>query len=68
MGGLSWIHWLILGAIVLLLFGGRHKISDLMGDFAKGIKNFREGLKDQPEPRKPEIAQKPDGQKPEGQS
>ncbi len=46
MGGLSIWHILILAIVALLLFGGRGKISDLMGDVAKGVKNFREGLKD----------------------
>ncbi len=46
MGGLSIWHILILGVIVLLLFGGRGKISDIMGDVAKGIKSFRAGLND----------------------
>ena len=36
----------IIGVIVLLLFGGRGKISGLMGDAAKGIRAFKEGLKD----------------------
>jgi sec-independent protein translocase protein TatA len=55
MGGLSWVHILIFGAIVLLLFGGRGKISDVMGDFGKGISSFRKGLAnpdDHPEPPK----------------
>jgi sec-independent protein translocase protein TatA len=46
MGALSIWHILALAVIVLLLFGGRGKISDLMGDFAKGIKSFRQGLAD----------------------
>ena len=33
MGGLSWIHWVLLGLVALVLFGGRGKVSDLMGDF-----------------------------------
>jgi sec-independent protein translocase protein TatA len=45
MGGLSLWHWLIVLAVVLLLFGGRGKISALMGDFGKGLKSFKEGLK-----------------------
>jgi len=45
MGGLSWVHWLLVIVVVLLLFG-RGKISELMGDFARGIKSFKEGLKD----------------------
>jgi sec-independent protein translocase protein TatA len=48
MGGLSIWHIVILAGIALLLFGGRGKLSDVMGDFAKGIKSFREGLKDDP--------------------
>jgi sec-independent protein translocase protein TatA len=44
MGSLSIWHWIIAGAVVLLLFGGRGKISELMGDFAKGIKSFKKGL------------------------
>ena len=46
MGTFSIWHWLIVGAIVMILFGGRGKISDLMGDVAKGIKSFRKGLAD----------------------
>ena len=49
MGAFSIWHILILAVVVFLLFG-RGKISDLMGDVAKGIKNFREGMKDEPEP------------------
>lgn len=46
MGGLSPLHLLLLGAVVLLVFGGKGKISELMGDFAKGIKSFKKGLSD----------------------
>ena len=46
MGSFSIWHWLILIAVVALLFGGKGKISGLMGDFAHGIRNFKEGLKD----------------------
>jgi sec-independent protein translocase protein TatA len=45
MGTFGPIHWIILGAIVLLLFGGRGKLSSLMGDAAKGVRAFRDGLK-----------------------
>lgn len=44
MGSLSIWHWMIVLAVGLLLFGGRGKISDLMGDVAKGIKSFKKGL------------------------
>ena len=44
MGSMSVWHWILVLAVGLLLFGGRGKISDLMGDFAKGIKSFKKGL------------------------
>ena len=44
MGSLSIWHWLIVLAVVLLLFGGSSKISTLMGDFAKGIKSFKKNM------------------------
>jgi sec-independent protein translocase protein TatA len=46
MGSLSIWHWLIVGAVLLLVFGGRGKVSDLMGDVAKGIKAFKKGMSD----------------------
>jgi sec-independent protein translocase protein TatA len=45
MGGLSIWHWLIVLAVVLLLFGSG-KVSGLMGDFAKGIKSFKKNMAD----------------------
>src|SRR5207248_10750827 len=46
MGTFSMWHWLILIAVVAVLFGGKGQISGLMGDVAHGIRNFKEGLKD----------------------
>ncbi len=46
MGGLSLWHWLLVIAVVALLFGGKGKISGLMGDLAKGIKAFKSGMKE----------------------
>jgi sec-independent protein translocase protein TatA len=46
MGGFSLWHWLIIIAVVVLLFGGKGKISGLMGDLAKGIKAFKSGMKE----------------------
>jgi sec-independent protein translocase protein TatA len=46
MGSFSWIHWVIVIAVIALLFGGRGKLSSIMGDAAKGIKAFKDGLKD----------------------
>jgi sec-independent protein translocase protein TatA len=50
MGSFGIWHWLIVIVLVAVLFGGKGKISNLMGDLAQGIKSFKEGLKD-PEPR-----------------
>ena len=47
MGTFGIWHWLIVGLVVLLLFGGRGKLSGLMGDAAQGIKAFKNGLKDE---------------------
>jgi sec-independent protein translocase protein TatA len=55
MGGLSIWHLLLFAVVALLLFGGRGKISDMMGDVAKGIRSFRQGLND------PEDAKTIDG-------
>jgi len=46
MGSFSIWHWLIVLAVVLLLFG-RGKIPELMGDVAKGIKNFKQGMSEE---------------------
>ena len=47
MGAFAWWHWVILLVVVLVLFGGKGKVSDLMGDVAKGIKSFKKGLADE---------------------
>lgn len=55
MGGLSLWHWLIVGIIVLLLFG-KGRFSDMMGDVAKGLKSFKKGMSEDDnivEPAKP---------------
>ena len=64
MGFGSWWHWLLVILVVLLLFGGRGKLSGLMGDAAKGIRSFREGLKGEDD--KPED--KPSGSLPRSES
>jgi sec-independent protein translocase protein TatA len=46
MGGTSIWHWLVVGVIVMLLFG-RGKISEMMGDVAKGIKAFKKGMSEE---------------------
>jgi sec-independent protein translocase protein TatA len=44
MGAFSIWHILILAVIALVLFGGRGKVSDLMGDFGRGVNSFKKGL------------------------
>ena len=46
MGSFSIWHWMIVLAVVLLLFGGRGKISGIMGDFGSGLKAFKKSVKD----------------------
>lgn len=46
MGSFSLMHWMIVLLIVLLLFGAG-KLPHVMGDFAKGIKAFKAGMKDE---------------------
>ncbi|WP_425232619.1 twin-arginine translocase TatA/TatE family subunit [Sphingorhabdus sp.] len=43
MGSFSIWHWLVVGIIILLLFG-KGRFSDMMGDVAKGIKSFKKGM------------------------
>ena len=58
MGSFSIWHWIIVLALILLLFG-RGKVSELMGDVAKGIKSFKRGMaEDEPAAPKP-IAHDP---------
>ncbi len=53
MGSLSIWHWLIIGAVLLIVFGNKGRISDIMGDFAKGIKAFKKGLAEEDKPAAP---------------
>jgi sec-independent protein translocase protein TatA len=53
MGSFSIWHWMLFGAVALLLFGGKGKISDLMGDVAKGIKSFKKGMAEDDAEAKP---------------
>jgi sec-independent protein translocase protein TatA len=64
MGSLSVWHWLIVLAVVLLLFGGRGKISQLMGDFGKGLSAFKKGVGAQEDPPPPQAGQPGDTAKP----
>jgi len=49
MGGLSLPHLIILALVVLILFG-RGRISEMMGDFGKGIKSFKQGMNEEAHP------------------
>jgi sec-independent protein translocase protein TatA len=51
MGTFGIWHILILAAVALILFGGRGKVSDLMGDFGKGINSFKKGLSEKDDPK-----------------
>lgn len=50
MGSLGPIHWIIVAIVVMLVFGGRIKLSAVMSDAAQGLRAFREGLKDDAPP------------------
>jgi len=54
MGSFSLIHWIILGVIILLLFGG-NRFSAMMSDVAKGLKSFKKGLSEEDEERQREV-------------
>ncbi len=58
MGGVSIWHWIVVGIVVMLLFG-RGKVSELMGDVAKGIKSFKKGMADEENPPPPPPAAEP---------
>ncbi len=59
MGSFSIWHWMLFLAVALLLFGGKGKISDIMGDVAKGVKSFKKGLADDDEEKPAETAPQP---------
>ena len=50
MGSFSLMHWLVVIVIALLLFGGKGRLTNVMGDLASGIKSFRKGLADEDKP------------------
>jgi sec-independent protein translocase protein TatA len=52
MGGLSLVHWIIILFVIVLLFGAG-RISPMMGELAKGMKAFKQGLKDDDKPAEP---------------
>lgn len=52
MGGFSLWHWIVVLIIVLILFG-RGRVSEIMGDFGKGIKSFKQGMGEDEKPAAP---------------
>ncbi len=52
MGSMSIWHWLVVGILIMLLFG-RGKFSGMMGDVAKGIKEFKKGMAEDDEAKTP---------------
>jgi sec-independent protein translocase protein TatA len=60
MGGLSPLHWLLVLAVVLLLFG-TGKVSSLMGDVAKGIKSFKKNMAEDDDVSMEATAERPAG-------
>ena len=58
MGGFSLWHILIFAIILLLLFGG-NRFSAMMGDVAKGLKSFKQGMSDEDKPHTPDPRQIP---------
>ena len=56
----SLVQLLIVLVVALLLFGGRGRISSIMGDMAKGIKSFRHGLSDEEAKEKEEADKTPE--------
>jgi sec-independent protein translocase protein TatA len=64
MGSLGPVHWIIVAVVVVLVFGGRIKLSAVMGDAAQGLRAFREGLKGDPpaSPAPAVLAESKEGQ------
>lgn len=58
MGGFSLWHWIVVLIVVLLLFG-KGRVSDVMGEFGKGLKSFKQGMADEDKPAAPPPAQLP---------
>lgn len=50
MGSFSIWHWLIVLVVVLVLFGGKGRVSQIMGDFGKGLKAFKKSMREDEEP------------------
>ena len=58
MGSFSIWHWLVVGVIILLLFG-KGRFSEMMGDVAKGLKSFKKGMSEDDEAAAVKAAEPP---------
>ena len=63
MGGFSMMHWLLFGGIAILVLGGG-RVSNMMGDVAKGIKQFKKGMAEEDEATVSRPAARLQGQPP----
>jgi sec-independent protein translocase protein TatA len=57
MGSFSAVHWIVIAIVILVLFGGT-KLSQTMGDFGKGVREFRKGMKEDDEDHERKLASK----------
>jgi len=57
MGSFSAVHWIVIAIVILVLFGGT-KLSQTMGDFGKGVREFRKGMKEDDEDHERKMASK----------
>lgn len=62
MGSFSMWHWMIVLAVILIVFGAG-KLPNVMGDLAKGIKSFKAGMRDDEDDQKPAITKTQDESK-----
>ncbi len=58
MGGFSLWHWLVVGLVILLLFG-KGRFSEMMGDVAKGLKSFKKGMSEDEEAEARRLSRDP---------
>lgn len=67
MGSFSLWHWLVVLVIVLVLFG-RGRVADIMGEFGKGLKSFKHGMKDEDDEISPRLERPVHDAKPAGET
>jgi sec-independent protein translocase protein TatA len=57
MGSFSAIHWIVIAIVILILFGGG-KLSQTRGDYGKGVREFRKGMKEEDDDHERKVASK----------